>query len=123
MATVIPPSDIARVRLALALEASGVPLDAVGAAIRDGRISFDFLDALVPEPSRLLPETLAGTMDRLGIEEGLRRRISSILGSLGMSDDDHIARRTGNGVRFQGIGSIALKGIADPVALYQAIPA
>ncbi len=85
-----PPSDIARVRLALALEASGVPLDAVGAAIRGGWISFDFLDALTPEPSRLLPHTMADTIDQLGIEPGLRRRIASILGTLAMSDDDPI---------------------------------
>jgi DNA-binding transcriptional MerR regulator len=49
------PSDVRRVRLVLALATSGVPFEAIGEAIRDGRISFDFIDELAPNPIPLLP--------------------------------------------------------------------
>ena len=46
------PGDIHRVRLAQAFERSGIPLEAIGAAIASGRLSFAFVDEMfVDRPS------------------------------------------------------------------------
>ena len=39
------PTDMQKVRLALACERAGLPMDAIGAAIRSGRLSFAFLES------------------------------------------------------------------------------
>jgi adenylate cyclase len=44
------PGDIQRIRLADSLERGGIPLEAVGKAIADGRLSFSFLE-LVTDPA------------------------------------------------------------------------
>ncbi len=49
------PSDIARVRLVSALVEAGASLPAMAAAIADGRLSFRFVDLLMPEPVGLVP--------------------------------------------------------------------
>jgi len=38
-------SDVPKVRLAVACERAGLPIEGIGSAIRSGRLSFDFLDA------------------------------------------------------------------------------
>lgn len=53
------PSDIARARLVSALVEAGVSLDAMAAAIADGRLSFRFVDLLMPEPVGLVPASSA----------------------------------------------------------------
>jgi adenylate cyclase len=44
------PSDITRARLVMALVESGFALDELSDAIADGRLSFDYVDHLMPEP-------------------------------------------------------------------------
>ena len=90
------PGDITRVRLALALEASGVPLDAVGDAIRAGRLSLGFLDSLTPSPVALLKQSHRQRLDELGLDEELRHGVRSILGTLGASDDDPVRQDDAN---------------------------
>ena len=85
-----PVPDIARVRLALALEASGVPLPAVGTAIASGRLSLGFIDQLVPNPGRLLPRTQQQVTQEAGIPDSLAARVRTILGTAGLQDDDPI---------------------------------
>ncbi len=42
-------SDIARIRVADALEASGIPFDGIARAVADGTLSFDFVGTMLPE--------------------------------------------------------------------------
>ena len=44
------PDDIHRVRLLVAFQSAGVPLDALVAAYRSGRVTFEFYDELHPPP-------------------------------------------------------------------------
>src|SRR6266508_234848 len=39
------PSDVQKVRLAMACERAGLPMDGIGRAIEQGRVSFGFLEA------------------------------------------------------------------------------
>ena len=84
------PSDVRRVRLVLALATSGVPFEAVGEAIRDGRISFDFIDELAPNPIPLLPETQAELVERLGLSDELARGLGTILGTCSLPPDQQV---------------------------------
>ena len=40
------PGDVRRVRLAMACERAGLPMDAIAESVREGRLSFAFLDAI-----------------------------------------------------------------------------
>lgn len=48
------PSDIARTRLVDSLVESGVDLETLAGAVRDGRLSLAFIDHLLPDPVRLV---------------------------------------------------------------------
>jgi adenylate cyclase len=85
-------SDIARVRLALAMDSSGISLEAVGQAVRSGRLSLGFIDSLLPDPGRLLPKTQRQVVEELGISEELAQRIRTVLGTAGQSWDASIRR-------------------------------
>lgn len=82
--------DIARVRLALAMESSGISLESVSQAIRSDRLSLAFIDRLLPDPGRLLPRTQRQVVDELGISEELAQRIRTILGTAGQSWEEPI---------------------------------
>ncbi len=49
------PSDIAKVRLIIALAESGLALDELASAIEADRLSFDYVDHLMPQPVRCIP--------------------------------------------------------------------
>ena len=57
--------NLLRIRLAQSLERGGVPLDAVGKAIADGRLSFSFLE-LIPEPAGYSLKTYEVACKELG---------------------------------------------------------
>ncbi len=48
------PSDVATVRLVASLVESGLELEVLSDAVRDGRLSFAFIDHLIPDPVRLV---------------------------------------------------------------------
>lgn len=57
-------SDIARARLVISLTRAGVPLDDLGAAVRELRLSFGYVDQLMPDPVRLMaPPTGAAALE------------------------------------------------------------
>ena len=94
---IAPPSeggfrapDIARVRLALALEEAGISLVSVGEAIRSGRLSLGFIDRLLPDPGRLLPKTQGQVLEELRVSPSLAERVRTILGTAGQSLDEPI---------------------------------
>lgn len=58
------PSDIARARLVASLIRSGVPLVELGKAVREFRLSFGFVDQLMPDPVRLMaPPSRAAALE------------------------------------------------------------
>jgi adenylate cyclase len=61
-------ADLTRIRLAEALDRSGIPLQEIGAAIRRGELSLDFLAELWPDPVGFVPDT---TIGRFAEEHGL----------------------------------------------------
>jgi DNA-binding transcriptional MerR regulator len=84
------PEDVARVRLVLALETSGVSLRAMGEAIRAGKLSLDFVDVLLPDPIPLMARTHSEVIAELEVPPQLARRIRAVLGTASASDDEHV---------------------------------
>jgi len=84
------PSDVRRVRLVLALATSGVSFEAVGEAVAEGRISFDFIDDLAPEPIPLLPETQEELVRRLALPEELAGSLGTILGTCALPPGEQV---------------------------------
>jgi adenylate cyclase len=74
------PSDIARVQLVLALEDAGVSLDELGEAVRERRVSLDFVDLLMPTPTRMLTMTHAEAGQELQIDDDMAERVRLLLG-------------------------------------------
>jgi len=105
------PSDVRRVRLVLALETSGVPFEAVGQAIRAGRISFDFIEELAPNPIPLLPETQTELVARLGLSDELARSLGTILGTCSLPPDQQV--RSDHAELFELVGAAKAAGAPD----------
>ena len=105
------PSDVRRVRLTLALATSGVPFEAVGEAVRDGRISLDFIDELAPNPIPLLPETQAELVERLGLSDELARSLGTILGTCSLPPDQQV--RSDHAELFEMVAAARSQGAPD----------
>jgi hypothetical protein len=59
--------DIQRARLAQAFERSGIPLEAIGAAIASGHLSFGFVDQMFIDHAPLTGRTLRDIAEDLGL--------------------------------------------------------
>jgi adenylate cyclase len=105
------PSDVRRVRLVLALATSGVPFEAVARAMREGRISFDFIDELAPNPIPLLPETQTELVARLGLSEELARALGTILGTCSLPPNQQV--RSDHAELFELVGAAKAAGADD----------
>jgi adenylate cyclase len=99
------------VRLVLALETSGVPFEAVGQAIREGRINFDFIDELAPNPIPLLPETQTELVARLGLSDDLAFSLGTILGTCSLPPDQQV--RSDHAELFELVGAAKAQGAPD----------
>jgi adenylate cyclase len=84
--------DVARVRLVLSLEASGVSMQAMGDAVRAGTLSLDFVDVLLPNPIPLTARTHAELFAELAVPPELAHRIRSVLGTASASDEEPVRR-------------------------------
>jgi class 3 adenylate cyclase len=83
--------DVRRVLMAKSLEDAGIPLDGVGAAIRGGEVSLDFLDATAYERfASMAPETFRQVSERTGIPIDLLTVIREAIGSAQPSPDDRL---------------------------------
>ncbi len=67
--------DAMRVRLVGALEAAGLPPEAIAEAVRAGRLSLAVEGALLHEPVSLSGATVAETLQALGMPEAFARRL------------------------------------------------
>ncbi len=62
------PGDVQRVRLAEALDRAGIPFEALGRAVGEGALSFDFVPAVLGEPPGRTSTTYRDEAERLGLE-------------------------------------------------------
>jgi hypothetical protein len=72
--------DVSRVRLALALEAAGVPLERLAAAAAEGLLSLDFAGRLVADPVGLTEHRHGELLAELGVPAGLAARARRAVG-------------------------------------------
>ena len=83
-------ANIHRVRLAEAIERSGVDLDAVGKACATGEMSFAFLDLLFPEPQGFSPKTYREASADHGLDVRLIQLAHEAIGLPRPSPDDPV---------------------------------
>jgi hypothetical protein len=103
--------DVRRIRLVLALATSGVPYEAVGDAIRSGRLSLAFVDDLAPAPIPLLPETQSELVERVGMSAELARRLTKIFGTSALPPDAQV--RADHAELFELITAAKAEGVPD----------
>ena len=85
------PADVRRVLLANSLEQAGIPLEGVGAAIRRGSLSLDFLDAASYERfAALATESFRQVSERTGIPVELLMVLREAIGMAQPSPDDRL---------------------------------
>jgi adenylate cyclase len=85
------PGDVRRVMLATSLEGAGIPLDAVGAAVRRGELTLSFFDAAAYERfAALADETFRQVSDRTGIPLELLMVVREAIGMAPPSPDDRL---------------------------------
>jgi len=85
------PGDVRRVLFARSLEGAGIPIDGVGAAIRQGKLSLAFFDAPSYERfAAFAPETFQQVSDRTGIPLELLAVIREAIGYAPPSGDDRL---------------------------------
>jgi adenylate cyclase len=82
------PGDIHRVRLAQALERSGIPLEAIGEAVASGHLSFDFVDQLFVGHAPLTGQTFREIADDLGLPLETLTRLYAMWGLPRPAPDD-----------------------------------
>jgi hypothetical protein len=114
------PGDVRRAELVRSLEAAGIGLEDLGAAIRDGKVSLAFLDAPAFDRfSSLSDVTFAQMAERTGVPIELLMLIREAAGSMAPTPDSRM-RDAELGVVFRDMGLVELKGVAGPVHLHTA---
>jgi len=83
------PGNIQRLRLADSLERAGVPIETVGKAIAEGRLSFSFLE-LVTNPAPFSPKTYREAADEMGWTIEFIQQIHEALGLRRPDPDDRV---------------------------------
>jgi len=83
-------SDVLRIRLARALEGSGISLEDLGRGIAGGHVSFDFADEAMGAPISLLAKSYQQYADDLGISNDVLESWRSALGISRASPEDPI---------------------------------
>lgn len=74
------PGDVQRIRLAEAVERSGLSLDAIGSAIAKGELSFAFVDVLFPQPAMSSDLTFRELASEMGTKIETLQRLYGGLG-------------------------------------------
>jgi adenylate cyclase len=91
------PGDVHRVRLIKGFEDAGVPLDALIAASRAGRISLAYYDELHPPPDRLSGRTFEVFAASLGKR---REHLSRLFAAFGLAEPEPDARLSASDEAF-----------------------
>ncbi len=81
-----PTEALARVRLLLALIASGIDLDVITEAVERGSFALGFIDVIAPASARLLPQTHGELLAELDSGQGLIASVRGLLGTAGLPD-------------------------------------
>jgi adenylate cyclase len=85
------PGDLRRVGLVTSLAAAGIPLDGLGAALRDGKVTLDFLDTPAYERfSAYSGVTFGQLSERSGVPVELLMLIREAAGSSRPSPEDRV---------------------------------
>jgi adenylate cyclase len=82
------PGDVHRVRLAQAFERSGIPLEAIGAAVASGHLSFGFVDQMFVGHAPLSGRTFREIADDLGLPLETLTRLYAMWGLPRPAPDD-----------------------------------
>jgi adenylate cyclase len=80
-------SDVLRIRLARALEGSGIRLEDIGRGIAAGYVNFDFADEAMSAPISLLGKSYRQYADGLGLSEEMLESWRSAIGTSRASPD------------------------------------
>jgi class 3 adenylate cyclase len=83
-------SDVLRVRLARALEGSGISLEDLGKGIAGGHISFDFADDAMRAPISLLDKSYRAMANDLGLSNEMLEGLRAALGTSRASPEELI---------------------------------
>ena len=83
-------SDVLRIRLARALEGSGIKLEDLGRGIAAGHVSFDFADDAMTAPISLMGGSYRQKADELGLSNDMLEGLRSALGASQASPDELI---------------------------------
>ena len=86
------PPDIQRVRIAKALDASGISLSDLGRMIADGHYSMGWADPLFPDPIAMSGRTLRQLCDELGMPLDIAHRLFTVAWQLPSPGDDEEVR-------------------------------
>jgi Adenylate cyclase regulatory domain len=85
------PGDVRRARWVWSLERAGIPLDGMAAAVRQGTLSFSFLDVAAFDRFALLSDTTFRELsERTGVPLELLKRVREAVGFAEPRPDDHV---------------------------------
>jgi adenylate cyclase len=110
-------ADIQRVRLAQAFDGSEIPLEAIGAAVASGHLSFEFVDTMFPDPPALTGRTFRDVAAELGIPLDMVTRLYAMWG-LPRPDPDDVVREDDMTV-FTGWATLLPQGTLNERVLVQ----
>lgn len=104
-------SDVLRIRLAQALEGSGISLENLGRGIAAGHVSFDFADEAMTAPIGLMGRSYQEKADELGLSKEMLEGVRSALGASRASADDPVREDDAEMLSMAAFGqSIGLSG-------------
>jgi adenylate cyclase len=99
-------ADLSRVRLALACDLAGLPLDGIGKAVADGRVAFDFLDGAQYRFAGHTDQTYRELCAERGLDLELLLRLQEAQG-IAVPDPDDFVREDD----LQMVGAMQIAGM------------
>jgi adenylate cyclase len=112
-------TDIHRVRLAQALDESGISLETIGSAVASGHLSFDFVGTMFPEPPALTGRTFREVAAGLGVPLDMVTRAYPMWG-LPRPDPDDVVREDDEAVFSQWLAVLPPEMLNEQVLVHGA---
>ena len=113
-------SDIQRVRLARELEQSGIAIEAIGEAVASGHLSFEFVDAIFPNPPAVGTKTLREVSAELDLSLQAIARLYAMWGLARPGPDEAI--REDDAAVFSELAAFPAKSYPHDVLVHAARP-